>query len=123
MACRVLVVDDNDDMLFLAQAFLDVDDGDVELVGVARTGREAIALVRQHRPQVVLLDLLLETENGLDVAEQVLHIAPETSIVLFSEFLDGASIRRAERLGIRECVPKDQFQRLPAVVRAHCPAA
>ena len=124
MPCQVLLVDDNEDMLFLAGAFLDTDaDGDIELVGLARTGREAIGLVRARRPHVILLDLLLETENGLDIAEQVLHIAPETAIVLFSEFLDGPTLRRAELLGIAECVPKDHFQRLAAVVRAHCPAA
>ena len=123
MSCRVLIVDDNDDMLYLAGAFLETDEGDIELVGVARNGREALALVREHHPHVLLLDLVLERENGLDVAEQVLHLAPETAVVLFSEFLDDASTRRAERLGVRECVPKDHFHRLPAVVREHCPSS
>lgn len=121
MVCRVLIVDDNDDMLYLARAFLETEEGDIDLVGVARTGPEAVELVRAHRPDVVLLDLLLERENGLDVAEQVLHLQPETAIVLFSEFLDGISTSRAERIGVRECVPKDHFQRLPEVVRQHCP--
>lgn len=121
MACRVLIVDDNDDMLYLTGAFLETDEDDIALVGVARTGREAVALVREQRPHVVLLDLVLERENGLDVAEQLRQLDPQTAIVLFSEFLDGASIRRAERLGIVECVPKDHFHRLPDVVREHCP--
>ena len=121
MACRVLIVDDNDDMRYLTGAFLETDEGDIELVGVARDGREAVALVREHRPDVVLLDLVLARENGLDVAEQILHLASDTAILLFSEYLDGASTRRAERVGVRECVPKDHFQRLPELVRQHCP--
>jgi DNA-binding NarL/FixJ family response regulator len=123
MACRVLIVDDNEDMRYLTAAFLDTDEGGIDLVGVANDGRQAVALVRQHRPDVVLLDLVLERENGLDVAEQILHLQPDAAIVLFSEFLDGATTRRAERIGVRECVPKDQFQRLPEVVREHCPSS
>src|SRR5688572_12289301 len=60
MACRVLIVDDNDDMRYLTGAFLETEEGDIDLIGVARDGRQAVALVREHRPDVVLLDLVLE---------------------------------------------------------------
>ena len=121
MPCTVAIVDDNDDMLYLTGAFLETDEGGIELVGTAKNGREAIAVVREHRPDVVLLDLVLERENGLDIAEQVLHIHPATAIVLFTEFLDPASEARAERIGVRQCVQKDHFHRLADIVREHCP--
>lgn len=123
MACRVLIVDDNDDMLYLTETYLRPDEEVITIIGVAHDGREAVALVREHHPDVVLLDLVLERENGLDVAEQMLHLQPTLAVVLFSEFLDPASTSRAERLGVRECVPKDQFSRLREVVREHCPSS
>ena len=120
MVCRVLIVDDNDDMRYLMEAYLRPEEDDITIVGLARNGREAVALVREHQPNVVLLDLVLERENGLDVAEQMLHIHPTMAVVLFSEYLDPASTSRAQRLGVRECVPKDHFNRLRDVVREHC---
>ncbi len=120
MVCRVAIVDDNEDMRFLASAFLEAPD--IEIVGTAVDGRGAVALVREHAPHVLLLDLVLERESGLDVAEQVLHLRPDTAILLFSEFLDAGVERRAAELGIRACVQKDHFHRLPDVIREHCPS-
>ena len=113
-----MLVDDNEDMRSLVRLLVDFTDG-VELVAEATDAAEALVLWRAHRPHVVVLDYRLPDQNGLEVAEQILAEEPETVILVFSAFLDDRALERAERIGVRECVPKDQVRRLPELVLQH----
>jgi DNA-binding NarL/FixJ family response regulator len=113
-----LVVDDNEDMRRLVRLLVDLTAG-TEVVAEATDGAEAIERWRAHRPDVVVLDYRLPDRNGLDVAEQILGEDPGAAIVLFSAFLDDSTLARADRLGVRECVSKDDVKRLPELVLRH----
>jgi DNA-binding NarL/FixJ family response regulator len=113
---EALVVDDNEDMRRLVCLLVDMEEG-TEVVAQATDGAEAIEQWRAHQPDVVVLDYRLPDRNGLDVAEEILHEDPQATIVLFSAFLDDRALARAERLGVRECVSKDEVRRLPELVR------
>jgi DNA-binding NarL/FixJ family response regulator len=113
-----LLVDDNEDMRSLVRLLVDLTDG-AEVVAEAADASEALELWRRHRPDVVVLDYRLPDQNGLDVAEQILTEDPDAAIFLFSAFLDDRALDRAERLGVRECVPKDQVRRIPELVLRH----
>lgn len=119
--CRVLVVDDNDDMLVLVRALIETGEDEIEIVASAKNDSEAYAMYLEHRPDLVLLDYVLPGPSGLDIARNILEADPSAVIVLFSEFLDGAVVRQAERLGVRDCLSKDHFDYLPAVLLEHCP--
>lgn len=110
-----MVVDDNEDIRRLVCLLVDLTDG-AEIVAEARDAGEAIKQWHDHHPDVIVLDYRLPDRNGLEVAEQILAEAPDTPIVLFSAFLDDAALARADALGIRECVSKDQVRRLPELV-------
>lgn len=116
---RVLIVDDNEDMLVLIPAFLATAEGDIEVVGVARDAQAAFDMYLAHEPDLLLVDLMLPGDDGLAIAEQVLEHAPDVPILLFSEFLDDAVRTRAEQVGVRACVPKDRFAELPGLVRRY----
>jgi two-component system chemotaxis response regulator CheB len=58
------------------------------LVGEARTGSDAIALVERLRPQVVLMDLHLPVMNGIEAIERIMAVRP-TPILVYSAFVDG----------------------------------
>ena len=66
---RCLIVDDNRSFLEAAQVLLEREGLDV--VGVASTGSEALTETEKLRPDVVLVDISLGTENGLDVARRL----------------------------------------------------
>jgi two-component system invasion response regulator UvrY len=110
-----LLVDDNEDMRSLVRLLVDLTDG-ADVVAEATDAAQALTLWREHRPSVVVLDYRLPDQNGLDVAEQILAEDPEAAILIFSAFLDDRALDRAERLGVRECVAKDQVRRIPELV-------
>ena len=57
---------------------------DIEVVGEAGDGTQAVAMVRQHEPDVVLLDLLLPGANGIDATRQILAEFPRTKVIILS---------------------------------------
>jgi DNA-binding NarL/FixJ family response regulator len=114
----VLIVEDNDDIRYLLGVMVDLTEG-LEVTGVATNAEDGLALFRESAPDVVLLDYRLPGRDGLDIATEMLAERPEQPIVLFSAYLDDATIGRAESVGIRECVSKDEITRLPDVIRKY----
>ena len=82
-AIRVLLVDDH--KLFRAgiRSLLRAVGG-VEVVAEAGDGREALQLIKIHRPDVVLMDIMMPGLNGLDAAAQVARIWPATRVIMLS---------------------------------------
>lgn len=79
MALRCLLVDDNRQFLALAQRLLESQG--IEVVGGASGADEAVVLAGELRPDVVLVDVQLGDENGLELAER---LAPSVAVVLIS---------------------------------------
>ncbi|BEP14345.1 chemotaxis-specific protein-glutamate methyltransferase CheB [Acidothermaceae bacterium B102] len=83
----VLVVDDSPTQRRFLRAMIDADP-ELTVVGEARTGKEACALVERLRPTVVLMDLDLPEMNGIEAIECIMASLP-TPIVVFSAFVAG----------------------------------
>ena len=109
----VLVVDDEADMRVLVQAIITVANEGLTVVGEAATGAEAIERWRETKPDVILLDHRMPGMSGLEAAERILAEEPEQWIVLFSAFLDEATVNRASELGIRAWLAKDEVSAIP----------
>src|SRR3954463_1098175 len=56
----------------------------LEIVGEAVDGAQAVQFVRQNRPDIVLLDLLLPGTNGIDATRQIVAEHPETKVIILS---------------------------------------
>lgn len=83
----VVVVDDSSVQRRFARTAIEADPGLV-VVGEARNGRDAIALVERLRPHVVLMDLHLPVMNGIEAIERIMAVRP-TPILVYSAFVDG----------------------------------
>jgi DNA-binding NarL/FixJ family response regulator len=84
---RVLVVDDHELTRFsLKLAFSG--QRDIELVGLAKNGQEAIEMVERHHPDVIVLDLQMPVMDGLSASKHIKGIEPNTQIIAYSSVDD-----------------------------------
>jgi CheY-like chemotaxis protein len=79
---RTLIVDDSEQFLASAERLLGV--GGVRIVGTARSGGEAMRLAEELRPDLVLVDIDLGGESGLDLARELAALEPAPIVVLIS---------------------------------------
>jgi len=99
-AIAVLLVDDHDVILDGLTAMLRSYAARVQILGRARTGAEALtALSRGVTPDVVLLDVKLRAESGLDLCRELLHRSPEVKVVFFTVYDDEQYLFQALRMG------------------------
>ncbi|HUP84505.1 MAG TPA: EAL domain-containing protein [Acidimicrobiales bacterium] len=92
---RVLLVDDDRSMRRLLKMVLEGED-QFDVVGETDDGRDAIALARHHRPDLVLLDLAMPGMGGLEALPLLLAVAPDAKVVVFSG-LDSLGLEDAAR--------------------------
>nr|WP_042194757.1 response regulator transcription factor [Kibdelosporangium sp. MJ126-NF4]CEL21529.1 two-component system response regulator [Kibdelosporangium sp. MJ126-NF4]CTQ95904.1 two-component system response regulator [Kibdelosporangium sp. MJ126-NF4] len=103
---RLLVVDDQAAIRDALAVMLDLDP-DITVVGTAANGKEAIAAVEAHAPQVVLMDLNMPIMGGVE-ATGLLHAAqPDLPVVVLTTFEDDKSILAALHAGARGYLTKD----------------
>jgi len=80
---RLLIVDDHK-VVRQGLRFLLQHEADIEIVGEAADGEQAVALVRQHVPAVVLLDLLMPKMDGLAALRAIKEISPSTQVIILT---------------------------------------
>ena len=106
MSIRVLVVDDQAivrDGLVTVLSLVP----DLEVVGEAADGAEAVALVAEHAPDVVLMDLRMPVVDGPTATAQITAAHPEVAVLVLTTFADDDSIVTALRAGARGYLTKD----------------
>lgn len=113
---RTLIVDDEEDMRILLRATIEAANQGLTVAGEAADGEEGLARWREDRPDIVLLDNRMPRLSGIEVAERILAEAPDQTIVLFSAYLDDATRAAAFDLGVRECLSKSDFAKVPEVL-------
>ena len=101
----VLVVDDHELVRTGICRMLE-DHPDVDVVGQAESGEEAIALVRQKHPQVVLLDVNMPGIGGVETTRRLLQTAPDTKVIAVSALQKNLIHPCYLRLGQRVISPK-----------------
>ena len=85
----------------------------------AGDGREAIAVVNQERPDVVLMDIAMPTMNGFEAMSRILKEVPETRVLILSMYEDEEFVWRALRLGAAGYIAKSAaVGELEAALRA-----
>jgi len=120
---RTLIVDDDEDMRFLLRVLIEAANEGLSIAAEASSGDEAIAQWREHHPDVVVLDNRMPDRTGLEIAAEILAEHPGQSIILFSAYLDDDTVARADELGVRDCLSKDDYDELPAALWRYGPAA
>lgn len=95
---RVLVVDDHSVVRRGLRMFFE-EDPEIEIVGEAADGEEAVRLAAETRPDVVLMDLLLPKLDGIAATERIRRGLPDTQVVALTSVLEDASVVGAVKAG------------------------
>jgi DNA-binding NarL/FixJ family response regulator len=103
---RVLLADDHTLLRAGVRALLD-QLPDVAVVGEATSGTEALALVEEHRPDILLADITMPGMSGLEVAERVARDFPETRTIILSMHTEKEYAIKALRAGAVGYLVKD----------------
>ncbi len=84
---RVLVVDDHELTRLTLQLALACQ-ANIQVVGLASNGKEAIEMVKRYQPDVIVLDLQMPVMDGWSASSQIKTIAPNTQIIAYSSVED-----------------------------------
>ena len=102
---RILIVDDHK---LLAEALASLFDGlaDLRVIGHVSNGLEAVRKVREHRPDVVVMDLSMPVLNGVEATERITRECPETRILCLTMHADSLRVDRMLKAGAKGYVLK-----------------
>lgn len=98
MSIRVLVVDDHDMVRRGIVSYLETEQ-DIEVVGEAADGRQAVEAATRHRPDIILMDLIMEPVDGIEATRQIKSVLPDARIIVLTSFVDEEQIFPALEAG------------------------
>lgn len=106
MTIRVLIVDDHSVVRQGLRLFLRTDP-DLEVVGEAPDGAQALIRAAELRPDIILMDLLMPVMDGIEAIGRLRQELPETEIIALTSVLEDRSVVRAVRAGAIGYLLKD----------------
>ncbi|MDR1790633.1 MAG: response regulator transcription factor [Propionibacteriaceae bacterium] len=113
---RIVIVDDDEFVCTSLQTILSAQP-DVQVVGVGHHGRKAVSLYREHRPDILLLDIQMPGKSGLDAAQEIIAEFPAARIVFLTTFADDEYIATALRLGAKGYLIKQEVATIAPSLR------
>ena len=102
---RILIVDDHAVVRAGLKLLIDAEQ-ELEAVGEAGSAREAVFEARSLKPDVVLLDVVMPDQSGLEVVPQLLHETPELKVLVLSMQDDPRYVREAFSAGRERLRPQ-----------------
>ena len=129
---KIVIVDDDILVASALKTILEAGE-DVTVAGTGRDGSDALSLYREHRPDVLLMDIRMQKVSGLDASKQIMEEYPEARILLLTTFADDEYIVKALKYGVKgytraffrrsgRCIPARQYlgRRLSLRFRSFC---
>ncbi|NCU16550.1 response regulator transcription factor [Pallidibacillus pasinlerensis] len=95
---RVVVVDDHEMVRRGLISYL-LTEPNIEVVGEASSGNKGVKVVKETKPDVVLMDLLMEDGNGIDATKDIMSFLPECKIIIITSYYDDEQVFPAIEAG------------------------
>lgn len=95
---RVLFVDDHEMVRIGVTAYLSAQP-DIEVIAEADDGLPAIDLALEHKPDIILMDLVMKEMDGIEATRRIMEAWPEAKIIIVTSFLDDEKVYPALEAG------------------------
>ncbi len=113
---RIIIVDD-DTLVTLSLKTILENEGDITVCATGSSGREAVELFREHRPDVILLDIRMKEMDGIMAGEEILSFCPEARILYLTTFSDDEYIIKALKMGAKGYILKQDYKGIAPALR------
>jgi len=119
----VLLVDDHTVVRQGLRALLKAEE-DMEVIGEAENGRQAVAMAKKNPPDVVVMDVAMPLLNGLEATRQILHCVPAAKVLVLTSYGDDECVEQLIRSGatgylIKQTAADDLLKAIRQVHRGH----
>ena len=115
---KILIADDHQ-IVRMGLTTIFAKESDLEVIGEARNGLEAVRLTRELAPDVVLMDLLMPKKSGADATAEILTATPSAKVLILTTFGESDEVKRALDAGAAGALIKDTpHTKLVAAIRA-----
>lgn len=88
---RVLLVDDHEMVRMGLAAFLSTEEG-IEVIGEASNGLEGVKMAEQMKPDVILMDLVMDGMDGIEATKRIRSVYPEGRVIVLTSFIDDEKV-------------------------------
>jgi CheY-like chemotaxis protein len=107
---RVFIVDDNELARHLVKNV--VQSQGLEVCAEAKNGQEAVEMVQNMQPDLIILDFMMPVKDGLQAAREILKVQPSVPIVLNTLYFTEQLRSVAEDIGVKQVISKSNYQSL-----------
>lgn len=98
MAIRIIIADDHGILRAGLKSFLSADPN-MQVIGEANSGAEALRLARELKPNIAIMDIGMPGNEGLDATRQLIQEFPDTRVIMLTMHEDGALLQESLRAG------------------------
>ena len=113
-----LVIVDDDSLVAVSLKTIIEAGQDAKVLATGKSGAEAIELYRQHKPDILLMDIRMEGMTGLEAGRSILAEDPQARILFLTTFNDDEYIRTALAIGAKGYIIKQDFDGILPALRA-----
>ena len=114
---NIIIVDDDKLVALSLKTILEAQ-LDIQVLAMGQNGEDAIQLFEEHSPDVLLMDIRMDTLNGLDAARTIIGKHPDAKILLLTTFSDDEYIIKAIQLGAKGYILKQAFETIGPAITA-----
>ncbi len=114
---KIIIIDDDKLAALSLKTILETEP-EIEVLAMGNDGLEAVSLYDTHKPDVLLMDIRMETCSGLEAGEMILKSHPDAKILLLTTFSDDEYIIRALKIGAKGYILKQAFESIASAIIA-----
>ncbi|AUS88474.1 MULTISPECIES: response regulator transcription factor [Lysinibacillus] len=114
---RIVIAEDQGMLLGALRSLLSMEE-DMEVVGLAKNGEEALMLVEEHQPDICIMDIEMPVKTGLDAAEEMHSTGSDCKVIILTTFARPGYFERARKASVRGYLLKDSpIEELVSAIR------